>query len=243
MATDPDGENVTMTRPSSSASYYSPIEEAMHYGRKHFGHHRATHLGEVQRLYTFILFLPPTGLADPDAGSQSDYLARMRRQVPFVYHRFLDADKMHQPLLEPMFQADFCARNQLARDPPLKVAVEVGIGGALRQIMKVRQIMKMKGNEWSQADELPVSTKMDLSELQTSMLICFVRTLSATFDPATDRYPTAASPSLPFDVHLSRQQRASYRGQSTYDDELWSCSLRGKSGSIGSRSRVSSSTL
>ncbi|PWN18363.1 hypothetical protein BCV69DRAFT_288419 [Microstroma glucosiphilum] len=182
MATDSDGENVTMTRPSSSASFYSPIEEAMHYGRKHFGHHRASQLSELQALYTFILFLPPTGLTDPDAGSSSHYLARLHQQVPLVYHRFLDANRMHSALLEPVFQAEFCARNQLARDPPLKIAVEVGTGGALQKIMKVRQVMKIRGNEWSQAEELPIDIPLPSHLRFHSTFTCPVSKEQATED-------------------------------------------------------------
>lgn len=77
-------------------------------------------------------------------------------RIPQPYHCFLDNDEMHANALAPLFQREFAARQGVAREAPLKVAVEVGAGGALNIIIKVRALMKEKGNEWSQADELPV---------------------------------------------------------------------------------------
>lgn len=115
------------------------------------------HMSEVQALYSFILYLPSSLPSDPDAGSPSEHLQYLYETVPFKYHRFLDHGAVHAAYLVPLFQADFCAFNHLARDAPLQTAVEVGASGALTKILKVRQVMKMRGNEWSQANELPVS--------------------------------------------------------------------------------------
>ncbi|PWN30947.1 hypothetical protein BDZ90DRAFT_229938 [Jaminaea rosea] len=159
MALDPDGENV----PSSSSGYatpssMSPVEGAIQYGRTHMRSHVGDHLAEIQALFSFALFLPYIFRDDPDADAASHitHLAHLRDLVPPNYHHFLDPIQVHAPYLVPLFQVDFCAINKLAREAPLKTAVEVGTGGALMKIMKVRQVMKQRGNEWSQANELPV---------------------------------------------------------------------------------------
>lgn len=98
--------------------------------------------------------LPPLSLLS--SASHITHLAHLRDLVPPNYHHFLDPIQVHAPYLVPLFQVEFCAINKLAREAPLKTAVEVGTGGALMKIMKVRQVMKQRGNEWSQANELPV---------------------------------------------------------------------------------------
>jgi hypothetical protein len=131
----------------------SNTEEALLYGRKHFRPTQAAHLDEIKRLFTFLLFLPDSRTAAEDFEDVKTLLQR----IPRPYHCFLDEDLMHGSTLAPLFQRDFTARQGVAREAPLKVAVEVGAGGALNIIIKVRSLMKEKGNEWSQADELPVS--------------------------------------------------------------------------------------
>lgn len=132
----------------------STIEKALVYGREHFRPTQSSHLDEIKRLYTFLLFLPDSRMeADLSIYSRESLMMR----IPPPYHSFLDEELMHGPSLAPLFQREFTARQGVARDAPLKVAVEVGAGGALNIIIKVRSLMKEKGNEWSQADELPVS--------------------------------------------------------------------------------------
>lgn len=164
MAVDPATEEVNAlvggysasTGPKSRAST-TPAEEALHYGRVHLRRYLRTHTLEVQALFTLLLFLPQA--QDSMGLSSGDSMALdlpLTDCVPSKYHHFLDANLMHSAFLEPLFRVEYCARNKLARDAPLKTAVEVGASGALMKIMRVRQVMKMRGNEWSQADELPV---------------------------------------------------------------------------------------
>lgn len=131
----------------------SNAEEALLYGRRYFRPTQAAHLDEIKRLFTFLLFLPDSRIAKDEL----EDIKRLLQRVPRPYHCFLDEDLMHSSTLAPLFQRDFTARQGVAREAPLKVAVEVGAGGALNIIIKVRSLMKEKGNEWSQADELPVS--------------------------------------------------------------------------------------
>jgi len=131
----------------------SNTEEALLYGRQYFRPTQAAHLDEIKRLFTFLLFLPDSRTSADELQDKQTLLYR----IPRPYHCFLDEDLMHSSALAPLFQRDFTARQGVAREAPLKVAVEVGAGGALNIIIKVRSLMKEKGNEWSQADELPVS--------------------------------------------------------------------------------------
>ncbi|UZJ51796.1 hypothetical protein CBS101457_001116 [Exobasidium rhododendri] len=132
----------------------SRAEAALLYGRQHLRPTQPMHLEEIKRLFTFLLFLPDShvhGGAETPFDKESLLL-----RIPSAYHYFLDEDQMHGPTLAPLFQREYTARQGVAREAPLKVAVEVGAGGALNIIIKVRSLMKEKGNEWSQADELPV---------------------------------------------------------------------------------------
>ncbi|CEH17313.1 Predicted E3 ubiquitin ligase [Ceraceosorus bombacis] len=121
---------------------------AMKYGNTVFPKFMHTHLVEVEKLYTFLIFL------QPHASDLSDQV--LFTSMPLQYRHFLDNNTMHGPLLAPLFEAEWCARKGVAKEAPLKLAVEVGAGGALNRIAKVRAVMKQSGNEWSQADELPV---------------------------------------------------------------------------------------
>ncbi|PWN35330.1 uncharacterized protein FA14DRAFT_121738 [Meira miltonrushii] len=121
---------------------------ALRYGQQYLVSRKGARLEEIQKLFTFLLFLHDVREALP----RELLLAR----IPEPYHIFLDEDEMHGHSLAPLFQREFTARQGVAREAPLKVAVEVGASGALNIIIKVRTLMKEKGNEWSQADELPV---------------------------------------------------------------------------------------
>ena len=162
MALDPDGENLPSSSGSVTPSSLGPVEQAIRYGREHFRLHTAEHLPEIQALFSFALFPPYLFHADPDAdagehngglmlsieiadplytrpvrtASHAEYLNRLYDLVPPAYHHFLDDDQLHAPYLVPLFRLEFCSRNNLAREAPLKTAVEVGTGGALTKIMK-----------------------------------------------------------------------------------------------------------
>ncbi|KAL9936580.1 hypothetical protein V8E36_004648 [Tilletia maclaganii] len=137
---------------------------AFAYARNHFAPFLHSQILEVQRLYCLLMFLPefpvaPPQLRTPRAPTPSPSAPPLHHffaRFPPLYHPLLDPNLVHAPALLPLFRLDYCARMGVAREPPLKIAVEIGAGGALSRIMKVRQVMKMKGNEWSQADELPV---------------------------------------------------------------------------------------
>lgn len=59
--------------------------------------------------------------------------------------------------LQAQFAAAFLKAIGLPRESPLSVVTDVGGGGALARIQKVRNVMKEKKTEWSAKGELPVS--------------------------------------------------------------------------------------
>lgn len=221
----------------------SNVEKALNYGRKHFQPFLKSHLNEIQKLFTFLLFLPSASLGngmengngngvsmqldesimsfqtakndfDLDAELDLDLEVKLdlndpnnhfgnpslnynnhhhpshlgeeameideRKDgegegegedlpipsplhlsllsiLPEPYRPLLHPNLTHAPFLLPMFKVEFCSRVGVAKEPPLRIGVEVGAGGALNRIWKVRNMMMKSGNEWSQGDELPVS--------------------------------------------------------------------------------------
>ncbi|PWN18274.1 hypothetical protein BCV69DRAFT_252960 [Microstroma glucosiphilum] len=151
------------------------IRKAVEYGRIHFRRHLGTHLATIQALFSFSLFLPPL------QPNRLPTISELYEQVPFTYHHFLDAQQMHSPHLEPLFAIEYCARNAMSREAPLKIAVEVGVsGGALLKIHKARKVMKVRRNEWSQANELPIDIPLPSSFRFHSTFTCPVSKEQAT---------------------------------------------------------------
>lgn len=58
------------------------------------------------------------------------------------------------------FTQEYCANLGLSKQLPLRVVGDIGGGGALSRIEKGRKLMRERKNEWSQANELPVSPKV-----------------------------------------------------------------------------------
>ena len=58
--------------------------------------------------------------------------------------------------LEPLFAKEYCASLGYSRQAPLRVAGDIGGGGALARIEKGRKVMRERKSEWSRTDELPV---------------------------------------------------------------------------------------
>ncbi|SNX84469.1 uncharacterized protein MEPE_03178 [Melanopsichium pennsylvanicum] len=178
---DPDGENVEMLSASidqlhgshttsitaapaatdlmlGSTLARTNVERALAYGRDNFKPFRNTHLAEIQRLFTLLAFLPafvPAPAYGPE-GLDAVPVEHLIPTVPLEYCPLLDEKLVHAPFLGPLFKMEYCARNRIAKDAPLGIGVEVGASGALNRIIKVKAVMKERGNEWSQADELPI---------------------------------------------------------------------------------------
>ncbi|KAN0061670.1 hypothetical protein ACQY0O_005661 [Thecaphora frezii] len=143
--------------PQEEALAHSNSGCALAYLRRHFGPFLHTHLDEIKRLVAVLAYcpyFPPLAYdAEPmDAATYEHFVAH----IPRVYRPLLDPQLVHAPLLEPLFRIEYCARNRMAKEAPLSIGVELGAGGALSHIIKVKTLMKERKNEWSQADELPV---------------------------------------------------------------------------------------
>lgn len=61
------------------------------------------------------------------------------------------------------FATAFLKKVELPRDSPLSVVTDIGGGGAMARIQKVRNVMKEKKTEWSAVGELPVRFSFSLS--------------------------------------------------------------------------------
>jgi len=89
---------------------------------------------------------------------------------------------LHADHLVPLFTKEFYARLEWSKELPLTVATELGSGGALAKIAKVRSVMKEKRTEWSQADELPVEIPLPLEFRFHSVFACPVSKEQSTED-------------------------------------------------------------
>lgn len=134
--------------PLPSTSYASPsTQAALAYGGHHFRpFHTPAREATIQALFTAPLYMPFSRLlASPYAALFEEYDAS-------------DGGKGGEELtaVMGMFTAAFLRRLGLQRDSPLTVVTDIGGGGAMARIQKVRAVMKEKRTEWSAVDELPV---------------------------------------------------------------------------------------
>jgi CTLH/CRA C-terminal to LisH motif domain len=93
---------------------------------------------EIKRLTACVAYLPLTRL----------------RTSP--YHD-LASPSLHLDL-EPLFAKEYCTSLGMSKQVPLRVVGDIGGGGALARIEKGRKVMRERKSEWSQTDELPVSS-------------------------------------------------------------------------------------
>jgi E3 ubiquitin-protein transferase RMND5 len=116
----------------------SEQSKAIQYATKHLQPFFSTHTAEFKRLMACLIFLPKE---------------RMQKSP----YEDLTSDTIDLDL-ENMFATEFSASLGMSKQAPLKVVGDIGGGGALAKIEKGRKIMRERKSEWSQTDELPVST-------------------------------------------------------------------------------------
>jgi CTLH/CRA C-terminal to LisH motif domain len=116
----------------------SEQSKAIQYATKHLQPFFSTHTAEFKRLMACLIFLPKE---------------RMQKSP----YEDLTSDSIDLDL-ENMFATEFSASLGMSKQAPLKVVGDIGGGGALAKIEKGRKIMRERKSEWSQTDELPVST-------------------------------------------------------------------------------------
>ena len=104
-------------------------------------------------LLTSPLYMPFFRLlASPYASIYHDYATTTAGRTGSVQLR-----------LQSIFSAAFLKSVKLPAESPLSVVTQVGSGGAIAMIQKVRAVMKEKRTEWSAVAELPVSLSLTLS--------------------------------------------------------------------------------
>lgn len=111
---------------------------AITYAKEHLQPFYKEHETEFRRLLSCVAFLP------------------LRKLQDSVY-RDLALPTLHFDL-EPLFAKEYCANLGMSRQVPLRVVGDIGGGGALARIEKGRKVMGDRKGEWSQMDELPVSS-------------------------------------------------------------------------------------
>ncbi|KAG6889307.1 hypothetical protein C0995_001963 [Termitomyces sp. Mi166 len=82
--------------------------------------------------------------------------------------------------LEPLFAKEYCASLGMSRQVPLRVAGDIGGGGALARIEKGRKVMRERKSEWSQTDELPIEIPLPPENRYHSIFACPVSKEQAT---------------------------------------------------------------
>ena len=101
--------------------------------------------------------------------------------------------------LAAAFATAFLKACGLPSESPLTVVTDVGGGGALAKIMKVRAVMKEKRTEWSAVGELPVrrrlspSCSLSLSGRARARLLGSSRTTPSADDPLAHPPPSSSS--------------------------------------------------
>lgn len=146
-------------------------ESALAYSQLHFPRFFPTRFNESVRLTSSVLFAPLSRLrASPyaDLFKPSAHGSSTPTTADAAAEPWLHADH-----LVPLFSKEFCTQLGWSRELPLVVATDMGSGGALAKIAKVRSVMKEKRTEWSQSDELPVRYSASCP-IHTWSLTCFV---------------------------------------------------------------------
>lgn len=124
---------------------------ALSYGGAHFKALVTPHrLPTISALLCAPLFLPFSRLLS------SPYASLFTEYVPFPSAGAFDVAPPTSRL-QAQFAGAYLRTIGLPAESPLSVVTDVGGGGALARIQKVRNVMKEKKTEWSAKGELPVS--------------------------------------------------------------------------------------
>ncbi|POW01763.1 hypothetical protein PSTT_12243 [Puccinia striiformis] len=156
-----------INEPQYLEEYSKSREKALEYAQQHFPKFFPRRWNEAARLTASSLYTP---------------FSRLKRSPYAEFYRPSDDNHgddfdcsdlwLHADHLVPLFTKEFYARLQWSKELPLTVATELGSGGALAKIAKVRSVMKEKRTEWSQADELPVEIPLPLEFRFHSVFAC-----------------------------------------------------------------------
>ncbi|OAV98044.1 hypothetical protein PTTG_01234 [Puccinia triticina 1-1 BBBD Race 1] len=165
--------------------YTKSRQIALEYAQQHFPKFFPRRWDEAVRLTASSLYTPFSRL------KQSPYSEFYRSAENAGVGDNYDCSELwlHADHLVPLFTKEFYARLDWSKELPLTVATELGSGGALAKIAKVRSVMKEKRTEWSQADELPVEIPLPMEFRFHSVFACPV-----SKEQSTDANPPMMMP-------------------------------------------------
>lgn len=126
------------------------VEAALRYGGTHFRRFLSPDRRDlIAALLTSAIYLPfPRLLSSPYGPLFTSYLPTTSGPVK--------QGAVESSALCKTFAEAFLQRLGLTRESPLSVVTDIGGGGAMGRIQKVRNVMKEKRTEWSAVGELPV---------------------------------------------------------------------------------------
>ncbi|MBW0525351.1 hypothetical protein O181_065066 [Austropuccinia psidii MF-1] len=136
-------------------------QEALSYARQHFTQFFPKRWDEAVKLVASTLYIPLCKL------KRSPYAELFQS-----FHGNNGQPWVHADHLVPLFTKEYYAQLEWSKELPLKIATDLGSGGALAKIAKVRSVMKEKRTEWSQADELPVEIPLPTEYRFHSVFAC-----------------------------------------------------------------------
>jgi hypothetical protein len=147
---------------------------ALAYARINFKQFYPEHISEIARLSAAALYLPFERLL------QSPYKDLFTDEGPEKSTSDIANNLYHAPHLIPLFSSEYCTSLNMSKDLPLKVVTDIGGGGALAKIAKVRGVMKEKRTNWSTVTELPVEIPVPPEYRYHSVFACPVSKEQAT---------------------------------------------------------------
>ncbi|KAL8286858.1 hypothetical protein RQP46_003864 [Phenoliferia psychrophenolica] len=156
----------------------SPSKQiALHYAGSYFARLWTDARAEtICALSASPLYMPFTRLlASPYAPIFAEYAVRE-----------VSGGRPPESRLQLVFAAAFLRKIELPRDSPLTVVTDVGGGGAMARIQKVRTVMKEKKTEWSAVGELPVEIPLPTTHRYHSIFAC----------PVSKEQSTASNPPM-----------------------------------------------
>ena len=190
MAVPLPASSTSLTNGHSLALSLEGPHRALAYARTHFGKFYPNHMAEISRLSASALFLPIERLLSSPYGdlyNKSGSPVSQKLNSPPADNPAEEA--YHAPYLVHLFASEYCRSLNMSKELPLKVVTDIGGGGALAKIAKVRGVMKEKRTEWSTAQELPVEIPLPNDYRYHSVFACPV-----SKEQATDANPPMMMP-------------------------------------------------
>ncbi|KAK4048349.1 hypothetical protein OIV83_004871 [Microbotryomycetes sp. JL201] len=162
------------------------ISRALAYGGAHFRRLLTPQRSEIiNALLTAPVYMPFSRLlASPYAPYFTAYAELDDTDDANDISRLIDLRP--ESKLSLVFAAAFLKALGLPKDSPLSVVTDIGGGGAMAKIQKVKAVMKEKKTEWSAVGELPVEIPLPVDRKYHSIFAC----------PVSKEQSTATNPPM-----------------------------------------------